>query len=340
MPEHAARRSFIQLVRVEQALTQAMDQHRADPRTQAGHFLCKTDVRTALFYLQGLARIGRIASPGRRVWKAWLPRFKEIEDRLGVYDYWLDVEQRARGWKLPAPIHSHVSARAAHQLGALEYALQRSDWWVEREGEPVTLGNAVVNARREIGEVVRNKPKSERKRVADFLLDETVETIAKLEDGSINLEEPELGIHELRRRLRWLPIYGLAMAGKIVLDEKTQGGPLSCYVTPELLAHPYNQLPSSPDEPSPVKLHTGAFLAVSMLVAEIGKIKDRALWTLEIERASTKFGIEPEYALSSIGSARISHAEAVTAVRGLVQRVIVDDGALRQLAEHLARQAG
>jgi hypothetical protein len=315
-----------------------VDQHRADPRTQAGQFLYQTEGRTALFYLQGLARIGRVTGPERGLWRAWLPRFKEIEDRLGVYDYWFDLDRRARAWKLPAPIRSYIAARTAHQLGALEYALQRAGWWEERAREPIAISTAVADARRTIGQIVGDKPKSERKKLAAFLRDDVLETMARLEDGRINLEEPELGIHELRRRLRWLPIYGLAMDGKIVLDEATVEGPLSRYVTPELLAHPYNRLPAHAEEAAPVKLHTGAFLAVSMLIAEIGTIKDRALWTIEIERASALFGIEPEKALRSIGSARMSPTEAATAVRDLVQRVIVDDGVLRQLADHLNQQ--
>ena len=333
-----ARRPLEQLARFEAALTSALEQHLAAPRTHAGHFLYKADGRTPLFYLEGLARCGKAVGPKRGMWNAWLPRFKEIEDRIGVYDYWYDLEQRGTAWKLQKPLLGYFGERKAQALGAMEYALHRSGWWLEQDGTPTASGPILDALRESIGELHWPKPKAERKLIATFLRDEVAETIAKLDDGTINLDKVELGIHELRRQLRWVPIYGLAMRGKIVLDERSHDGPLSHYVTPEMLAHPFNQLPEHPDEPNPVRLHTGAFLAVSLLITEIGKLKDRALWTQEIERSSQIVGINPAHGLKRLGAETITHAKVVERVSELVQKVIVGDEVLIRLAEHLDAQ--
>ena len=102
-----------------------------------------------------------------------------------------------------------------------------------------------------------------------------------------------------------------------------------------MLANRFNPLPESPHEPEPVSLHTGAFLAVSKLISEIGKLKDRALWTEEMVRSSEVVGTDPKKALVGMGEIRLGHAQVISAVRKLVDRVIVKDGALTIPTEHL-----
>ena len=79
----------------------ALEQHGQQPRTPAGHLLYKADGRTPMFYAQGLARIGKAIGPQRRFWEHWQPRFTEVEDRIGGYDYWHDIADSSAGWNAP-----------------------------------------------------------------------------------------------------------------------------------------------------------------------------------------------------------------------------------------------
>ena len=338
LPKNPTRRHLAQLARFEAAVRAAVEQHRTTPRTAAGHALYKADGRTPMFYLQGLARIGRHTGPGRKTWDAWLPRFKEVEDRLGAYDYWVDLGARAVGWGAPAPLLGYFGDRAQQALGALEYALGKSAFWAVEAGEAAGPGPACDDLRAALADLDWDKPKRERKEIAAFLRDEVHEITEGLADGSIDLDNVEHGIHELRRKLRWLPIYGLAEAGKIVLDERAAPGALARYATPERLANPFNQLPEHADEPEPVRYHQAAFLAVSHLIAEIGKLKDRALWSEELERSSRVCGLDPEPVLAGLGATRIAHPDVVAAVRALAAEVIDGERALATLAGHLDAQ--
>jgi hypothetical protein len=334
----AARRALAQVDRFAAALDDAVAQHAAEPRTRTGHFLYKADGRTPMFYLQGMARVSQATGPDRQLWRTWLPRFKEVEDRIGAYDYWFDLQHRGHAWKLPKPMLAYFGERAEQAMGALEYALQRAGWWVEHEGAPTGPGPMLAELRTALTALGGRKPKKERKQIAAFLRDEVTEIIDKLADGRIDLDEVELGIHELRRHLRWLPIYGLALGGKIVLDPATHDGPLAHYLTPDRLNNRFNQLPGHDDEPEPVQLDTGAFLAVSLLIAEIGKLKDRALFTQEIERSSRLLGLDADKTATLLGEERIAHGEVVAGVRELVRQVIDGDAVLQRLADHLAAQ--
>lgn len=338
LPKNPSRRHLVQLARFCDAVASAVGQHRAEPRVAAGHFLYKADGRTPMFYLESLARIGRHIGPSRKLWESWLARFKEIEDRIGAYDYWVDLGARAASWHAPAPLLVYFAERAQQALGAMEYALGRGGFWAVEGGAPTGPGPAVAELSAALAELDWDKPKRERKAIAVFLRDEVREITDKLGDGTIDLENVELGVHELRRRLRWLPIYGLALAGKVVLDETVDHGALAKYVTPESLANPFNRLPGHPDEPEPVRYHQGAFLAVSFLISEIGKLKDRALWTEELERVSAVVGVDPAWAIEGLGATRISHPEVVAAVRTLAQQTITEERALADLVEHLDAQ--
>jgi hypothetical protein len=337
-PRNPSRRHLAQLARFDAALATALAAHAETPRTPAGHALYKADGRTPMFYLQGLARIGRHIGPSRKLWEAWLPRWKEIEDRLGAYDYWVDLGARAAGWGAPPALSAYLGERAQQALGAMEYALARGGFWEAEGGEPKGPGPAAAEARGDLEGLDWDKPKKERKALAAFLRDEVLEIVEGLEDGSIDLDNLEHGIHELRRKLRWLPIYGLATAGKIVLDPEVDHGALARYMTPDRLENRFNQLPGHADEPEPVRYHQSAFLAVSHLIAEIGKLKDRALWTEELERSSRVAGVESSVVLEGLGSLRIAHPEVVAATRALAKDVIEGERALAVLAEHLDDQ--
>ncbi len=338
LPKNPSRRHLAQLARFEAAATVAVAQHHGTPRTAAGHFLYKADGRTPMFYLQSLARVGRRIGPSRKLWEAWLPRFKEVEDRIGGYDYWVDLGTRAAGWGAPAPLIGYFGERAQQALGALEYALARGGFWAAEAGTPTGPGPACAELRAALGDVEWDKPKRERKEIAAFLRDEVREIVDDLASGALDLADVEHGVHELRRKLRWLPIYGLAMAGKVVLDEGAPRGALAKYATPDRLAERFNQLPVSPDEPDPVRYHQSAFLAVSYLIAEIGKLKDRALWTNEIGRSCGVVGVDPGPVIEGLGATRITHAEVEAAVRALAKETIDADGALTTLADHLDDQ--
>ena len=89
---------------------------------------------------------------------------------------------------------------------------------MEQEGSAVKQGETIATLRSASADLDRSGPRRERKEMAAFLRDEVTEILKRLEGGRIDLGKVEEGIHELRRKLRWIPTYGLAAGGKIILD--------------------------------------------------------------------------------------------------------------------------
>ena len=329
-----------QISRLQAAFKQAASAHSAQPHLRPGHLLYKAEGRTPLFYLEGLSRIGRAIGPERKLAAQWLLRFKAIEDRIGAYDYWIDLHERGLKWQLSPVLLSYFHDRAQHGIGALDDALAHQGWWQPDADEHTQKFHTLDEARAAFTGLDWRGPKKARKKLAGFLRDEILKIHTKLNDGSIDLNATETGIHELRRKLRWLPIYALALNGKLVLDKADAQGPLGRFVTPEIVGHKFNQLPANPEEREPVRFHAAGFYACSFLIAEIGRIKDRALWTHEVMHCGGMLGIEKNEILAQLGDVALPHAQAVAEVRSLVEDIIVKEGLLPLMAKHLDQQAG
>ncbi|MBL9203763.1 MAG: hypothetical protein JNN01_01660 [Opitutaceae bacterium] len=333
-----AQRYVRQLARFEQAVQRALVAHRAQPALPVGDHLYRSDGRTPLFYLQGLARLTRAMGPGKKRIEPWLGEFKEIEDRLGAYDYWVVLEHNALDWGVDPAVSAYLAGRRLQALGALEYALGRFGWLTYHEGAPAGLGPMPERLREYLSEAEWLSPKRERRRLAEFLHQEAEEIQDDLNSGRLQLSEVEAGVHELRRKLRWIPIYGHALGGKVVLDTAGADGALAHYVTPDQLKSRFNRLPRNAAETKPLKLHRGAFLAIGRLIAEIGVLKDRALWTEELTRICRVVKADANATLQRMGPTAITPVQLVAQVSQLVDRILLQDGALRVLANHLKDQ--
>jgi hypothetical protein len=93
-----------------------------------------------------------------------------------------------------------------------------------------------------------------------------------------NFTEMEAQVHELRRDLRWLSIYPQALQGMIQLtnsgmDEKST----EKYLTPEIVHSKYNVMPDAGDNKWFVLFDKNYFYALSWMIAETGKLKDKGL---------------------------------------------------------------
>ena len=109
----------------------------------------------------------------------------------------------------------------------------------------------------------------------DFLRHEIARRLEKLQTRELDMEKLEKGIHELRRQLRWFPIYLTALDGIAVLDNGRN--PIPEYES--LLRDPvaesaYALLPSSNREPVPFPISRSAFVANTKYVAELGDLKE------------------------------------------------------------------
>jgi len=99
-------------------------------------------------------------------------------------------------------------------------------------------------------------------------------------------------IHELRRKLRWISIYAQAFRGIAVLtDTGVNYKWESEFITREEVRLPFNKLVERKDLAGHIYFNKKAFLALSHIINELGKIKDALLLLRQLEKSLVKSGL-------------------------------------------------
>src|SRR5690606_25613405 len=118
--------------------------------------------------------------------------------------------------------------------------------------------------------------------------------LRKLEDTSLDMFELQgnRGLHELRRQLRWIPIYCVALDGLIQTDATYH--PIKSYVElvdSDIAKSPYARLPEPTREDKPVLVSLSLFLANTHFISELGRLKDSGEMVEGVEHALLGSGV-------------------------------------------------
>lgn len=283
-----------QLAKLEQLLNNAAA--TGDPARE----LFKNGARTPLFMLEALGRLASEAYKEKSFEKMTL-RFKAAEDAIGAIDYY-DAAASELTKQPTVPSHAviYLRAKANESVAAFESLLQTEGW---------LDGSRVARIRKRL---CKTEWKSTSRELA--LIEKTyagaIARITKLY-GVKNLEltELETEVHELRRRLRWLSIYPQALGGAVQMSADSVSDPrLATYLTPEVLASPYNKFPPTPaGSLLALIVSRSDFFALSWMIAELGRLKDEGLMLVALGHAlemteSLPPAIATEKAIACIGT--------------------------------------
>jgi hypothetical protein len=227
------------------------------------------DLRTPVFMLEGLSKL-YAGLHNKKMFTKLKEQFKTIEDSLGSIDYYAAfAKEFAANEGIPAAIKNFLDSRTKQEIEKLNVLLKEDKWlngtsltkireklkkadWIDEEKETPLFKKFYIDQIKKIQEFVT---------ATDFVFD--------------NVEED---VHELRRKMRWLSIYPGALRGAIQLKEtKPAADHLVKYLTPQIISSPYNQFPASGNLSSVLLLEKNCFLALSWMIAELGKIKDDGL---------------------------------------------------------------
>jgi hypothetical protein len=99
--------------------------------------------------------------------------------------------------------------------------------------------------------------------------------LEKLENTPYNMDELETGVHELRRQLRWFPIYAESLQGLFQLDDKQN--PIKAYeplLQADIATSKYVQLPDASREPDSIAIPKSVYCALMQLTLDLGGVKD------------------------------------------------------------------
>ncbi len=99
--------------------------------------------------------------------------------------------------------------------------------------------------------------------------------LEKIESTPYDMNELEDGIHELRRHLRWFPIYAESLNGLFQLDDTHN--PVKAYeplLQEGIATSKYVNLPAGDREKDPINISKSLYCGLMQLTLDLGALKD------------------------------------------------------------------
>jgi hypothetical protein len=244
---------------------------KAAKEKDAGTYLFENNFRSPVFMLQGLCRVyARIHN--KKKFEKIKEKIKAIEDLLGQVDYYHSLALALKSnKKINVAIKQYLLNQEKEIIAQLNNCLLK-DKWINAD-EPIT-----TKIKTKLGKADWLNNEQEVKKIASYY-NQSIEKITHfLEYEVLVFDNVETDLHELRRKLRWLSIYPLALQGTFQFSSKSVNkSHLRKYLTPDIVASPYNKLVTDPTQPNILYLNKSYFLALSWLIASLGALKDEGL---------------------------------------------------------------
>lgn len=236
-----------------------------------GLWLYQNNARTPAFMVEGLAKLYS-GLHDRKAFEKIGEDFKLIEDAIGAIDYYDSfAKDFAIDKKVPAAVTKYVLAKASEKVCRFNEVLKEKGWLGAK-------ADRLAKIRKKLRSVDWMKPKAEVAAIEKFYKLNIIKIDAFWTANKGGFTDVEAQVHELRRKLRWLSIYPQALRGCIQLKASPTTDPkLKKYLTPEIVNSPYNKLPEPEANKHQLLLSQDYFLALSWLIAELGKLKDEGL---------------------------------------------------------------
>jgi hypothetical protein len=233
--------------------------------------LYQSSARQWLFYLQALCRVYKKIQDDD-VFEELGEAIKLLEDQLGAIDYWDGwIKEYSVNATFPPLLMDALKYHKELELKQLGELLDKGKWIAKDFAQIRGMMDSLEK-------IDWHKANKDRKKIAEFLAKE----IKKIEDmyhnGEIDFQELETGVHELRRKLRWISIYAQALDGLLQLKDVPKPAALyQKYMTDAIVKSPFNRMPTAPLGIEPIYLTTPNFYALSWIISQIGSIKDEGL---------------------------------------------------------------
>lgn len=248
-------------------------------QTDPALWLYQNGARTPLFMLEGLAKLYS-GLHNKKVFDKLEGQFKLLEDTFGAIDYYdAFAKQFAQDKTITRETTKFAEAKSFEKTGSLNDLLVTKGWIGKK-------ADRLIKIRKKLADIDWLDEKAEVKAIESFYrgsIKKINAFAATYENGFTDLESQ---VHELRRKLRWLSIYPQALRGCIQLDETPSGDrDVVKYLVPEIVNSPFNKMPPGGTNHYLLMFRKDYFLALSWMIAELGKLKDQGLKTVLLSEA-------------------------------------------------------
>ena len=241
--------------------------------------LYEHDGRTKLFMLEGLAKLYSGMHNEKRFTKL-KDSFKAIEDLLGAVDYYDSFAKDFVADKnIPATITKFMQAKKIEKLAELNYLLEKKKWINNKKLRTTKIRKRLAK--------LDWQPQDKEITLIKKDYESSIKSINKFyKETGTAFTDVETQVHELRRKLRWLSIYPQALQGSIqLIDSKIADKNLTKYLTKEIVTSPFNKMPKKGTHEPVLNFEQNYFLALSYVIAALGKLKDKGLRLFAIAEA-------------------------------------------------------
>ena len=231
-------------------------------------YLYKNGARNIIFMLEGLTRIHKNAFDNPKMEK-WYDRFKALEDLIGQIDYLDTFKTQFEANKALNKNEINALNLKIEPLILQLNTLLKTDNWLENKLNKfdVFIEHCAFKYDVKYNALIVKAYQKEIKKIISF---------ATELNGKLKNVETEL--HELRRRLRWLSIYPQAFSGLFQFEKRAENPEWSNkYMTEQIVNSPFNKMPKAVDNQSIIYLNYPNFIALSFIIQDFGKLKDKGL---------------------------------------------------------------
>lgn len=225
------------------------------------------NLRLDVFYLEGILKLYKKQHPELAL---AFDDIKAFEDALGAASGARSALKAAEALPdLPAPALAWLQVQVQERDAVLQAEIQKN-WQVDGHGHVPVL-QRMLHA---LSQGEWDKYAGDRKNVV-VELDRKLKKFQKA-DMDMGVLQGDNGVHELRRQLRWIPIYAVALDGLFCFDDHRH--PIEAYaplMDSDLVHSKYAQLPPSHREPEPITFSRSLYLRITQLIDDLGRIKDK-----------------------------------------------------------------
>jgi hypothetical protein len=254
---------------------------KAKTNSNPALFLYKNKARVTIFMAESILRASNKLFEDKQI-KEWHSTIKKLEDYLGQIENYIEILANFSKIKtIKVQQLEYVSGKLDKAVEKLNSKLVRNDFYLadlfqmNKEFKINFNDKAIVLK-------LQEEIKSELIEACDFF--------NQFPKGFTDMEKQ---VHELRRKLRWISIYGESFRGLIVLhDEKVKYAWEKAFITQKEIKSPFNKLPVSKKLNQYISLNKKAFYALSFMIANLGIIKDKAFGLYFLEKSIRKTNTE------------------------------------------------
>lgn len=249
----------------------------ATSKANVGQWLCANNLRTPLFNLESLGKMyGEIYNS--KDFEKIEKQAKEIEDAIGAIDHYVEISKQLNAnAKIPKELKEYFKTKTSEALTQLNQLLLNENW---------LNGKRIAKMEKRIDRANWFDDAAELQAIKNYYAKEIteIEEFVANCDGKFTMMEEQ--VHELRRKIRWLSIYPQALNGLAKLvARKTTPKYFESYLLKEIINSPFNKLTPNAALAQHLQFNKENYLALSWLIAELGKIKDAGLGLLAIAEA-------------------------------------------------------